>query len=136
MAKKKTQRWPLITLQREGQFTVNWTHSHNKQCGNVGQQILQYRVVVKGRLNKLGPNGWLMDNNDIPHYFEKRYKSVANFHSCEKIAAIACRELSQIVRSHESELESIAVSVSGIQGSLITCEWRASDETRNCPILD
>lgn len=121
----------MFTLSRHGSFAVE-SPRRDSQCGNIGTDVLTYRVTVRGVEADLNASGWLLDNNDVPRYFQSRWHSVDVFPSCERLARTACLDLADLIRSNGGNAAYIAVSVSGIPGSEITCEWtRERDERGN-----
>ena len=112
-----------ITIEREGTFAVRWTHSHAKQCGSYGSNVFHFRVAIKGSAARMNKNGWFIDNNDIPAYFKRVYGRVRDFVSCENVVRNACRDFAAFCGKQGSHPEKITVSIQGIAGSWITCEW-------------
>lgn len=113
-----------LTIEREGEFPVGWTHSHDHQCGNKGTQIMHFRAKIEGLATDCNKQGWMIDNNDIPGYFAKTYKHVKDFQPCEKIAEKACREFREVVAKSGARCRCVTVAVSGIPGSWITAQWK------------
>lgn len=118
-----------ISIQREGNFAIGWEHSHNHQCGNVGLNVLRYRVEIWANHDQLSHDGYILDNNDIPKYFDKKYRDVTDFVSCEKICMFAVREFMQKFGTDKNyyaeSITRIKVSIQGISDSWISAEWVA-----------
>jgi hypothetical protein len=110
-----------LTLRRKGQFAVTWTESNETQCGALGTQVLSYVVTIVGNEKCLDRQGFLIDNNVVDEYFKERYKKVARFESCERIAMTACDELRQ--RLGKAPIDLIEVSVSGSTQAQLTARW-------------
>ena len=117
------QQDKTLTISRSGTFDVNW-QTHKGQCGYYGERTMSYHVTVKGREIDC-PNGWLMDNNDIPNYFLETYSRVRDFQSCEAIASRAVDAFRAIASKHKAKPTYVRVAVSGIKNSEIVCEWEA-----------
>lgn len=111
----------VLTLRRSGSFEVGW-RTHKAQCGRYGERTMTYDVIIRG-LETQCPKGWLLDNNDIPHYFETRYKRIREFRSCEAIASQAVDDFRRICSRYKSKPFYVRVAVSGIKNSEIACEW-------------
>jgi hypothetical protein len=92
------------------------------QCGYYGESEMTFDVTVKGRETDC-PQGWLLDNNDIPSYFTVTYKRIHEFRSCEYIASKAVDDFKRMCRRYKATARYIRVAVSGIERSEIVCEW-------------
>ena len=110
-----------LCIRRRGTFEVGWK-AHKTQCGLYGEHIMTYDVVIRGREIDC-PRGWLLDNNDIPGYFETTYKSIREFRTCEYVALSALDAFRVKCRSYSSTPNYIRVAVSGITDSEIAAEW-------------
>lgn len=110
-----------LTLRRTGSVVVG-AKLYRAQCGYHGERLLTYDVTVKGREIDC-PRGWLLDNNDIPRYFEETYGNVREFKSCEEVASRAVDAFMKIAASYKATPTYIRVGVSGIKDSEIACEW-------------
>ena len=118
-----------ISIHREGEFAVGWTHSHDHQCGNVGTNIVHYAVRIEGDDQHLSRDGYLCDNNAIPALFA-HYQHVKDFQSCEHIARMAVLTLkARIGRDPEyaTRVDRIVVEVTAIEHSGIAAEWQRED---------
>jgi hypothetical protein len=103
---------------------VEWSGNSKAQCGYHGEKQLTYDVTIIGREIDC-PQGWLVDNNDIPAYFVKTYSRVRTFRSCEEIASRACDDFRKQCSVYGARPSYIRVAVSGIENSEIACEWRS-----------
>lgn len=113
----------VLTIKRSGSFEVGWTH-HKAQCGYYGERHMTYSVEIRGRETDC-PGGWLVDNNDIPAYFETTYRKVRVFQSCESIASRAVDSFRAKCKEYATTPFYIRVAVSGIEHSEIACEWHS-----------
>lgn len=113
----------VITIRRAGSFEVGWT-THKAQCGYYGERHMTYSVEVRGKETDC-PRGWLLDNNDIPAYFDGAYSKVRVFQSCESIASRAVDAFRVLCRKYDAKPSYIRVAVSGIEHSEIACEWQS-----------
>lgn len=111
----------ILTLRRSGSFEVGW-QTHKAQCGAYGERMMTFDVTVRGRETDC-PQGWLMDNNDVPNYFARKYRRVRVFKSCEQIASVAIDDLRRVCNKYKAKPLYIRVAVSGIKLSEIACEW-------------
>lgn len=113
----------IVCIEREGTFAVGWQHSHNHQCGNVGLDVLKYRVCIKADPTNIGNDeGYILDNNDLPRYFKTKYAHVKDFVSCEHIVQVAVRDFEKMCKANKVWPLSIKVSVQGITDSWISAE--------------
>jgi hypothetical protein len=85
---------------------------------------MTYHVTVKGREIDC-PQGWLLDNNDVPAYFQETYRRVREFKSCEFIASRAVDAFRRKCQEYRARPSYIRVAVSGIEHSEIACEWHS-----------
>lgn len=110
-----------ITLKRTGVFSVH-AEDYSGQCGRLGQTVVRYNVIVRG--NKLNPQGWLLDNTDIPSYFETTFRNVQRFPSCEEMAQTACKDLCAMAEKGGAFPDYVRVGITVIEDSEISAEWR------------
>lgn len=113
----------VLTIKRAGSFEVGWS-THKAQCGYYGERHMTYSVEIRGRETDC-PNGWLVDNNDIPAYFTGTYSKVRVFQSCETIASRAVDAFRAKCKEYAARPFYIRVAVSGIAHSEIACEWQS-----------
>jgi len=114
----------VLTLRRSGSVVVG-ARLIRAQCGYHGERLLTYDVTVSGREIDC-PRGWLLDNNDIPRYFEETYGDVREFKSCEAVASRAVDDFITIMtESYKARPVYVRVAVSGIKDSEISCEWHS-----------
>ena len=118
----KPEQDRTLTLRRKGSFDVNCT-KHNRQCGLYGEKTLAYDVQIEGRQIDC-PRGYLLDNNDIPAYFSKRYGKPRTFEMCEKIASDAVTAFRDKSKTYGCKPNRIRVAISGIANSEIACDWQ------------
>lgn len=114
----------LIRIARTGSFAVGWRHSHDHQCGNVGTNVLGFDVVIEADGDDLNPSGYIIDNLEIPRYFDTTYSAVKDFVSCETIAKRAVRDLHTLCVAEGARPSLVRVGVSGIEHSMISAETR------------
>ena len=110
-----------LTLRRSGSVVVG-ARLIRSQCGYHGERLLTYDVTVSGREIDC-PRGWLLDNNDIPRYFEETYSEVREFKSCEAVASRAVDDFIALTAVYKARPTYNRVAVSGIKDSEISCEW-------------
>lgn len=114
-----------LKMERTGKFTVIWKTDATTQCGQTGNNILDYKVVLETSDKHLDQHGFIIDNNRVHAYFVKKYGNVEKFVSCELIAAEACRTF----RKHMPNLYSISVSISGNPNAAwLTAHWSRTEE--------
>lgn len=112
-----------IAIRRSGAFVVEWSGNSKAQCGYHGEKQLTFDVTIAGREVDC-PQGWLVDNNDVPAYFENTYKRVRTFESCERIASKAVDAFREKCAEYGAVPNYIRVAVSGIENSEIAVEWK------------
>lgn len=112
----------VISIRRSGTFEVGWKR-HATQCGMYGERMMTFDVTIEGRETDC-PEGWLLDNNDIPNYFTRTYRRVHTFRSCERIASQAVDDFRTICSRYGAQPDYIRVAVSGIKDSEIAVTWR------------
>lgn len=111
-----------LSMERTGEFSVNWTGNNSTQCGTLGQSVISYRVAIETTADKLDVNGFIIDNNEIHAYFVEHYRHVVDFESCELIATKACKYFHDKVNS----LYMVRVAISGNPSAAwLTAEWDA-----------
>ena len=120
---RKRDQDKTITIRRSGAFVVDWAGNSKAQCGYHGEKQLTFDVTIAGREVDC-PQGWLVDNNDIPHYFENTYKRVSVFRSCEEIASRAVDAFRAQCAVYGAVPNYVRVAVSGIENSEIAVEWK------------
>ena len=87
-----------LTLHRTGDFRVNDNAEDSTQCGfRRGDRTVYYDVVIESDNSMLDANGFVLDNNEVQHYFEREYAHVSEFKSCETIACKAIEDLREIM---------------------------------------
>lgn len=88
----------VLTLHRSGQFDVAKGAEDSTQCGfRRGDRRLSFDVWIESTDEYLDGNGFVLDNNAIMHYFADKYKDIAVFVSCERIACEAITDLRNLV---------------------------------------
>lgn len=112
-----------ITIRRSGAFVVEWAGNSKAQCGYHGEKQLTFDVTVAGREVDC-PQGWLVDNNDIPAYFTKTCSRIRTFRSCEDIASRAVDAFRAQCATYGAKPNYVRVAVSGIENSEIAVEWK------------
>ena len=86
-----------LSLHRTGSFNVNRDAEDSTQCGFArGNRTCWFDVTIRS-MNQLDENGFLIDNNEVQHYFDRTYAGVTSFKSCETIALRAVNDLRDIV---------------------------------------
>lgn len=87
-----------ITLHRTGDFFVNDTAEDSTQCGfRRGDRQVFFDVYIESDTTMFDEFGFVLDNNEVQHYFEREYAEVKEFKSCETIALKAVTDLQQIM---------------------------------------
>lgn len=87
-----------LTLHRTGDFLVNDKAEDSTQCGFTrGSRQVFFDVMIESDSQMLDGNGFVLDNNEVQHYFEREYAHVTEFHSCERIALKAIDDLREIM---------------------------------------
>lgn len=125
-----TPRDKTYEITRTGTFEVGW-HDHASQCGTLGEHLMSYTVTIRGSASDC-PKGWLLDNNDIPQYFEGKYRHVQEFRSCESIASDALDAFRLACWKCDASPFYVRVGVSGIRGSEISAEWQDRRSNLDC----
>lgn len=99
-----------LSMTRNGTFHVNPFAHRDNNCGLENTQLLHYRVELEIDARHLDKeSGFIIDNNAVHDYFERTYKNVQKFVSCERIAMAACKHFHHNIKS----LRKIDVSISG-----------------------
>lgn len=119
-----------ITINREGQFSVRFTHSNENQCGVAGTQVLNYKVKIVGDSEHLNDRGFIVDNDDIHGYFTRTYDRVRDFKSCEHIAIEACKDLKNLCEDSGAKVYAVDVTISGNPLAGLTASWRDRPKQR------
>lgn len=87
-----------ITLHRSGDFFVNDKAEDATQCGfRRGDRQVFFDVYIESDTTMFDANGFVLDNNEVQHYFEREYAHVESFKSCESIALKAVEDLREIM---------------------------------------
>src|SRR5437868_377755 len=87
-----------LSLHRVGTFQVNPEAEDSAQCGfKRGDRQLWYDVIIESDSQWLDKDGFVLDNNDVQHYFEQTYAQTPVFRSCETIAIQAVDDLCQLM---------------------------------------
>jgi len=87
-----------MTLERNGSFMVNDKAEDHAQCGfRRGDRQVFFEVVIESDSACLDENGFILDNNEVQHYFDRTYSDVEVFQSCESIAIRAIDDLREIM---------------------------------------
>lgn len=87
-----------ITLHRTGDFFVNDKAEDSTQCGfRRGDRQVFFDVYIESDTEMFDINGFVLDNNEVQHYFEREYAEVKEFKSCETIALKAVTDLRAIM---------------------------------------
>lgn len=87
-----------ITLHRSGDFFVNDKAEDSTQCGfRRGDRQVFFDVYIESDTTMFDANGFVLDNNEVQHYFEREYNDVKEFKSCETIALKAVNDLRDIM---------------------------------------
>lgn len=123
-----------VSIYREGTFAVHWTGQNQHQCGNIGTRILGYRVRITAPNDRLDHRGFILDNQDIPEYFERVYQPCVHFESCETVAQRAVNDLLQLFvlgSACATQVYTIDVEISGIPGSWIGAHWSSEECNEN-----
>lgn len=87
-----------LTLHRTGDFFVNDKAEDSTQCGfRRGDRQVFFDVIIESDNALVDANGFILDNNEVQHYFEREYQHVTEFKSCETIACKAINDLREIM---------------------------------------
>lgn len=83
-----------LTLHRTGDFFVNDKAEDSTQCGfRRGDRQVFFDVTIESDNALVDDKGFVLDNNEVQHYFERKYAAVEEFKSCETIACSAIEDL-------------------------------------------
>jgi hypothetical protein len=113
-----------LTIERTGQFSVNFNGSNESQCGLAGTTVLTYKVKIGCEETGLNEHGFIIDNNHIQGYFDSVYRNVRDFESCERIACKACRDFHAIMDDASVDAQFIEVTISGNPLAGLAASWR------------
>jgi len=87
-----------LTLHRTGDFLVGECKDDSTQCGfRRGDREVFFDVTIESDSAMLDASGFILDNNEVQHYFEREYAQVDEFKSCETIALKAIDDLRAIM---------------------------------------
>lgn len=110
-----------LKMVREGEFVAVWD-DRDTGCGapKVGPNVYRYVCEIDTDESNLDDRGFIIDNNDVHEYFEKRYRVPRQAKSCELMAMEAVKKL----RGLMPNAQRIAVTIYGSAKAGLTAEWR------------
>jgi hypothetical protein len=112
-----------ITLHRTGDFLVNDKAEDSTQCGFTrGSRQVFFDVSIESDTEMLDGNGFVLDNNEVQHYFEREYAHVTVFQSCERIALKAIDDLRALMGNDRTFYISCEIKPGSYAG--LKCEKR------------
>ena len=121
----------FVTLSRKGLFQVPYMQHTPHQCGSMETRAYDYEVSIRADADELNPEGFIINNESIQEYFEKKYGTLASpwpADSCENLARVAAREIAILCRNAGTRVLCVECMLLGSNGAEIRARWLAAED--------
>lgn len=120
-----------LELERSGKFKATHLVNNHHKCGAMANRVYFYDVKIQAKDTRLTPEGYVMNNELIQTYFDKRFGADAGpweAISCEKMALTTANDLAtQLLDTHIDTL-CVKCTIHGSNGALITAIWSKDEQ--------
>jgi hypothetical protein len=127
-----------LEITRGGKFFAKHMINTSKKCGAMSNRSYEYFVRICATDHKLTPEGFIINNEYIQEFFNRRFGKLARpYHakSCEHLAIQAARELAYLVKLGGVVCQMVEVTIRGSNGARIMYRWEEGDASgHNCGI--
>jgi hypothetical protein len=111
-----------VSLERSGQFHARNMVPTPCKCASMRTKNYSYFVRINANDSHLSREGFVLNNEEIQTYFDRRFgKLAASWQgiSCELMALASARELCQMLLREGIALYSVVVRIKGSNGAWI-----------------
>ncbi len=90
--------WKTLEIStRQRAFEVGNVRDDRNQCLDRGERIIDYNVTISGDPKHLTPEGFVLNRNEIPQYFHRKWGGTVDvLPSCEEMAMLAAKDLAEL----------------------------------------
>jgi len=119
-----------LSLERSGK-----THATNMivnpcKCAAMRTRVYHWYVKIDANDTRLTPEGYVLNNEYIGSYFEKRFGKLAEkwqAMSCERMALMAAKEIFTLLAKQETDCNRVTVRIKGSNGAWIEATCKPED---------
>lgn len=112
-----------ITLERRGTFRAITMIPNATKCAAMRTKNYAYYVKIDATNERLSKEGFVMNNECVDSYFQRRYGEKAKpWHavSCERMALTAAQEIMNLLVSDGVSAKRVCCTLTGSNGATIT----------------